>query len=115
MNDLEMVEQSAAAMGWRTSRVSNKVFYCPDEQTSVLKGIWNPLKDDSQAMALVKKLGLSISAPYGDDPDRAYYVSFVAMANGPCTEHTNLNRAIVECAAKIYITQRSAAKEGEEK
>lgn len=97
MSELDLIERCAKAMGFRTHRVSDKVFYCPDEQTSIPKGIWNPLKDDFQAMAMVKKLGINFTAPTSDD--KQWYAW--TYRQGEIAEHASLNRALCECVAKL--------------
>ncbi len=102
MTDLEMMELCAEAMGFRTHSVSSKLFYCPDEHDSIPKAIWNPLKDDFQALSMVKKCGLSISGPTAKDKDREFYVwcAYESRTDGFLGQSTDLNRAIVECVAK---------------
>jgi len=66
-----------------------------------INGVWmpyDPLHDDAQAMALVKKFWLTI---YGD-PAEWYVESFddSVSASG-----SDLNRAICKCVAKMHKAQ----------
>ena len=56
---------------------------------------YDPLHDDAQAMALVKKFGLTVSK----DPDGNYH-AMGQICEWPCNS-TDLNRAICECVAKM--------------
>lgn len=66
-----------------------------------------PLRDDAQAMALVKKLGLTID-PEEDEPPFTWRVC--AAIGGDWDSQVNahggdLNRAIVECAATLQAAK----------
>jgi len=63
---------------------------------------FSPLHDDAQAMALVKRFTLSIDAEIADG--NGYGVS--NSAPGIYYEHTDLNRAIVYCVAKIFSAKQ---------
>lgn len=70
-------------------------------------GAYNPLHDDEQAMALVKKLGLDIHCR---SDGNGWYVG---LANGNPSIHADLNRAIVECVAMMQLAAiPNTAKEG---
>src|SRR3990167_6367480 len=107
MTDIEITKLCAEAMGWRTHIVSSKVFYCPDEKESVLKSIWIPLKDDAQAMALLTKFRLSIYSPCCDTAlwivDQGNNATIIVDGGGKeiYGSDLDLNRAIVECVAKL--------------
>ena len=58
---------------------------------------YDPLHDDAQAMALVKKLNLSI---YETNADGEWCV-FQIGTNELDTTNSDLNRAICECVAKM--------------
>ena len=61
--------------------------------------IWNPLHDDAQAMALVKKLDLEIHRPWG-----GWMVVPVVYQRRAMELHSSdhsLNRAICECVAEM--------------
>lgn len=86
MTDLEMIKKCAEKMG-----VADEVF---DDKFS-RKPNYDPLHDDAQAMALVKKFRITISNQYGDK-----WACF--QGHYSCwTVNPDLNRAIVECVAKM--------------
>ena len=63
--------------------------------------IWNPLHDDAQAMALVKWFGMEMSrAQTGEWFVRHFLCGSEAIIN------TDLNRAIVECVAKMQSAKK---------
>lgn len=103
MTDLEMTRLCAEAIGWNSlgSPIEirkDRIFLAPG---SFAEFCYDPLHDDAQAMALVKKFRLFI---FGHSP---YWV--VASKNPSMSENTgdvladgnDLNRAIVECVAKM--------------
>jgi len=59
---------------------------------------WNPLHDDAQAMALVKKMDLSI-----DRGGQQTASPWWCARNGTIRRvNADLNRCIVECVAKMW-------------
>ena len=80
MTDLEMTELCAEAMG------------VPLMGSNV--PLWNPLHDDAQAMALVKKFALDIVCAGQWQVSRSRRGDTTAV-------NADLNRAIVECVAKM--------------
>lgn len=86
MNDLEMVKKCAEKMGLDALTIEQSLFD------------YNPLHDDAQAMALVKKFRLSI----GPDDDS---VKWCVWDNEDSSIEQiwgdDLNRAIVECIAAM--------------
>lgn len=102
MDDLEMTKLCARAMGLPEL---NDDFDYEDEEGSIRS--YTPLVDDAQAMALVKKFNIHIEAP--DLPVFVRWGVFCwigpdkgANAHG---RSTDLNRAIVECVAKMQSTK----------
>ena len=104
MTDLEITKLCAEAMGWDVYeinpgvwriRVSDKqVMGLTDDFCSTLH---DPLHDDAQAMALVKKFEIMWSSAWS-----AY--TFLNCDEDGTPEYSysdNLNRAICECAAKM--------------
>lgn len=68
---------------------------------------YDPLTNDSQAMALVRKFGLTID-PIEDMPPFTWHV--VIAYNGDWDKQiyadgVDLNRAICECVAKMQLTK----------
>lgn len=105
MDDLTLTKLAAEAMGWHTGRTANKVVAYAVSDCAIIAGndrggesVWDPLHDDAQAMALLKKMRLHICPsdhdwsvwPKGDDPDSTFNV-----------DNIDLNRAIVESAAAV--------------
>ena len=104
VTDHEMTKACAEAMGLkevtrndpRTPRV---------EQPAILVyggggfEIYSPLNHDAQAMALVKELGLNIEHYYWDDPLVSKHDAHGKLLGE--AKHIDLNRAIVECVAKM--------------
>lgn len=87
MTDLEITKLCAEAMGW-TGRIA--VHEYGDHF-----GVFMPLHDDAQAMALVKKFGLTLYGPRRDSDWRVGTPATTAI------ENKDLNRAICECVAKM--------------
>jgi phage tail sheath gpL-like len=101
MNDIEMVKACAEAVGIELRRDSAQSY-------KFIGGKWyehnfDPIHDDAQALALVKRLHLDIEQ-YQNSNGTWYYV---AQTHG--TEYhacaDDLNRAIVECVAKLHAAQ----------
>lgn len=109
MDDLEMTKLCAEAtealieMQWLAGFKSEWPMICDDF------GIWhvyNPLHDDAQAMALVKKLGLTCITELGQG--REIWRVHHWRDSGLC-HHGDLNRAIVECVAKMVAARTPVA------
>ena len=98
MNDLEITRLCAEAMGF-----SPLIAIATDKSTVIenlaIGQYWYcPLHNDAQAMALVKKLKLSIESYEEEGAD-----CYVYSDTDPRVQAFNidLNRAIVECVAKM--------------
>lgn len=65
---------------------------------------WNPLVDDAQVMAMVKKFGLWISKT---NVWRCVEPTGFNQPDGIEITNNNLNRAIVECVAKMQQAKES--------
>lgn len=74
------------------------------ETGAISEAVWNPLGDDAQAMALVKKLNLSISRG-GEATSRPWWKVSAAYPNRFQCSNADLNRAIVECVAKMQASK----------
>lgn len=98
MRDLEMTKLCAEAMGKDALEIEQSLF------------LYDPLHDDAQAMALVKKLNLIIGrtpmqwAVTNKPMDWDLPIDCQAI-NQPWVYSENLNRAIVECGAKIQAAK----------
>lgn len=91
MTDLEMTRLCAEVMGAMTTRYEGL-----HPAGVKVHGDYNPLEDDAQAMELLKRFKLELT------PNRhhgGWWVSATRLkdANG----NADLNRAIVECVAKM--------------
>lgn len=98
MTDLEMTRLCAEAMGF-------KLVY-PDEnslpfaiESDLGSGLYDPLNDDVQAMALVKKFELDILI--AAEGGRWLVGSWVGGHDIAGADDPDLNHAIVECVAKM--------------
>jgi hypothetical protein len=103
MTDLQMTARCAAAMGIevRNNRAPFEVREWSINHANGTCSIYEPLHNDEQAMALMKRFKLHcvvgdlshlhwMVAPHGNMPD--------------CSTGTDLNRAIVECVAGLEKT-----------
>jgi hypothetical protein len=104
MDDLTMTRLCAQAMGLSASEWSHMV--PPPSATSVpvyepeqgrFVG-FDPLTNDAQAMALVKKFRLYLE--YESDSDE-WFIGYPAPGSNISADNTDLNRAICECVAKL--------------
>ena len=95
MTDLEMTRLCAEAMG---VKLINEI--CRGEERYRPDNLYDPLHDDAQAMALVKKLNMEI-----ERSDAGRCKAWIH----PAKEHSewcdNLNLAIVECVAKMQAAK----------
>ena len=99
MTDLEMTRLCAEAMGLFGTIAPNGQTVWQRNSTKR----YDPLHDNAQAMALVKKFGVSIG--HNGRTPRVYQVEWWASGQSlypSCdAEGEDLNRAIVECVAKM--------------
>lgn len=106
MTDLEMTMLCALAMGFDMSIERGDLVWDSDMPQWYANKVsrephdvehWEPLKDDAQAMALVKKMELMISPPI-EPREMQWLVTGMSL---PSSRNLDLNRAIVECVAKM--------------
>ena len=99
LNDLEITKLCAEAMGTPMRVVEPQMLWPTGVMLAPAEGDfmqpYDPLHDDAQAMALVKRFGLSISWP------RAQVVT-VMDGLTRFAESKDYNRAICECVAKMW-------------
>lgn len=106
MNDLELTCKCAEAMGGMLLTYPDGVWRFSSADTSPYTNVfslpkYNPLTDDAQAMALVKKFLIHIT-PH--EILGSNYTTFEACICGKYPyvgESDDLNRAICECVAKM--------------
>lgn len=102
MSDLEMTKLCAEAMGIKCRVVDDCYIEAQVEPTYWIG--YAPLMNDEQAMALVKRFGLSPMVVHYDSKGKIWSVSDI---DGNChggLHDDDLNRAIVECVAKMRAT-----------
>ena len=106
MTDLEMTKLCAEAIGITAAmhpiRGTIQRWWYMDGNVERQYG---PLWDDAQAMALVKKLNLNIQSPYPDDLEPSWQVYSGANTTLIGCYRPDLNRAIVECVAKMQAAK----------
>lgn len=108
MTDLEMTKLCAKALGFPWTATEHRVIYCPENSYAIP---YNPLHDDAQAMALVKKFRLSIDAETwaaAVDSFNYFVHKWNPLVGDWYKEHgqnPNLNRAIVECVANLQAAK----------
>jgi len=102
VTDLEMIKKCAEKMGYSIVAEPNaENEFKHTVLVNELRVGYCPLHDDAQAMALVKKLRLSIDT-YEVGQWRVY-TEELATLHGTmfCADGDDLNRAIVECVSKL--------------
>ena len=101
MTDIEIIKKCAEAMGIDVVEVSRGLAI-PYDNFNEPQPFYDPLTDDAQAMALVKKFGLIIE-PDGVMPTTEWWVQVWVSDEIRWTGVANkdLNRAICECVARL--------------
>lgn len=104
MTDLEMIRVCAEKMGLNVAKGEDSWWIFPKSMGNE----YDPLHDDAQAMALVKKFSLEIKvlqgnvAPSSDYSKTEIYEWGVSTASHDTNaKNKDLNRAIVECVSKL--------------
>ena len=92
MTDLEMTKLCAEAMGYEA--IETGALSSPYILVREPYGRYHPLHDDAQAMALVKRFDLTLDKHGSSWWNVEHILGSLAM-------HKDLNRAIVECVAKM--------------
>lgn len=112
MDDLEMTKLAAEAMGFEimglpVNRDDSRIKIYSDNKTKMRT--YDPLHDDAQAMALVKKFNLTISGfgLTGESSNLWSVETNLSEGNDICIEGKDLNRAIVECVARMTKAKQS--------
>lgn len=97
MTDLEITKLCAEAMGYAATKHLSleNVIYAID---------YEPLENDAQAMALVKKFNLNISRirPNIEWGVEKWGIEYLEQS----TYSKDLNRAICECCAKMWLSRK---------
>ena len=92
MTDLEITKLCAEAMGYRLNIVGDYCYLPSDRE-------WNPLHDDAQAMAMVKRFRLDVSGVYAKWQACKVRGDFSGTLAEAMAD--DLNRAICECVARM--------------
>ena len=116
MTDLEMTKLCAEAMGIEGHPVRDgQEMWSPDgwekNKDAIITHcwpfqIWNPLHDDAQAMALVKKFALYCHPLIDGVTHDGWHVESLIGISPRGVSAGTLNRAIVECAAKMQKSKK---------
>ena len=98
MTDLEITRLCEEPMGYKIVYPDQKDLpLCVESERGA--GVYFPLHDDAQAMALVKKLGLDVHCRADMN---GWYVGRGRLHEG-LTTHADLNRAICNAVAAIQL------------
>lgn len=109
MTELEITKLCAEAMGLSWLKEFGDCVLLHDSMASE----YDPLHDDAQAMALVKKFELVVEPPWATkETEGMWEISLFSGDDDPfdtCIAlHENLNRAICECVAKMQSAKVAA-------
>lgn len=115
MTDTEMLKLCAEAMGVEGVRLGEggPLYKVPPEKNDYIvtnplaylsHPLYDPLYDDMQAMALVKMFELTIDSPFREGDFTEWEVS----SKSEKILNDDLNRAIVECVAKMQLGIKAA-------
>jgi len=105
MTDLELTRRCAEAMGLSIQEIrdSAREYRNPGASLFITDGDeYDPLHDDAQAMELVRAFKLWIS------PLHSGKTRVETNEGGNLTDGSTINRAIVECVAKMQAAKTSA-------
>ena len=100
MSDLELIKRCAEKMGYDLISTGGQIFcrkpFSHPAQNNA-EFVYNPLTDDAQAMALVKRFGLIVEriARRGEE------TWFAAHNESGIFVDDDLNRCICECVARM--------------
>ena len=115
MTDLEMTRLCAQASGLYEApyRVAQPHAPHPESALRMAEGRkaahwYDPLHDDAQAMALVKKFRLTIKC---DKRGRWFCTTFTNITFKYECSHANLNHAVVTCVAKMQASRSDGDKQ----
>jgi len=101
MDDLTIMKYCADAMGLKTVKGgSDEQFMYGEKGIVTTYCLYNPLNDDAQCFALVKKFEISIGRNQGVEWDVENRHSSFAD-DYVCVMNKDLNRAICKCVARM--------------
>lgn len=102
MTDLEMTRLAAEAMGLEVRIIPPSVELWGDKGSY---GVYDPLRNDAQCFVLVKLFGIRSHKDSFDLWHCSIYGTEPFSPPLGQTEDGNLNRAVVECVAKMQQTR----------
>ena len=110
MTDIDMTRLAAEAMGVPEWAISFQ------EGGEMFNELYDPLHNDEQAMALVKKFRLQVNTLTGGrwlvttdgSLSARFEASYPPYISVHQTEDSDLNHAIVECVAKMQAARKAA-------
>lgn len=106
ISDVEMTKLCAEAMGYKIVYPDDHVLPIAIESDKG-SGVYNPLHDDAQVMALVKRFHLNILIFDKLDGHNAGWWRVDSQPELNITaRNADLNRAVVECSARIQKAPR---------
>ena len=104
MTDLEMTRLCSQAMKLIVQYTTGETVWRFPETLNY----YDPLFDDAQAMALLKEMELSVRAELNVKTSEKYWSAMYPGIPLFWTKNTYLNRAIVECVAKMQAAKVTA-------
>lgn len=108
MTDLEMTRWCADAVGLVGYAANGRHLFKGSYAAGTYE-MYDPLRDDEQAMALLRKCELSLCAPSPDDK-RWYVLKIWTSDSRTISAHDeNLSRAIVECVSRMQSAKSKEA------
>ena len=106
MDDREITRLCAQAMGWHVGKLASKVVAYKVNACAIIAGnaqggesVYDPLHDDAQCMALVKRFGIGFDPTRGED----FASAAIRDEHGTMLIYCDpsLNRAICLCVANM--------------
>jgi len=102
VEDLEMIKKCADRMDYKVALDIHGTFFLVTDGTKQPHRFdYNPLTDDAQAMALVKKYGIHIFRDENLDWSAKITDRKTQRLVAAAFRYPDLNRAIVECVSKL--------------
>lgn len=107
MTDLEITRLCAEAMDvLEIGEAKNGTCIWAHSDTLSGEYIYDPLTNDKQAMELVKRFDLCIQPPQFVKPPRWHVWRHPKPNHTGIADALNLNRAICECVAKMWLAEK---------
>lgn len=106
MTDQEIITLCAEAMEPRPTLPGSSLIWGYSKEfvkgttETWVRSTYNPLQDDAQAMALVKRFRMDVKAFFSSEPGGGSWEAVGTISGWDRTRSKDLNRAICECVAK---------------